>query len=105
MTTRRVRACALQEIPPGTAIPIDGLPPLVVFNVEGELCAMDDVCSHAFAVLSEGHFDGTAIECPLHMSRFDPRTGDPLCGPATEPVRTHPVELDGEDVIVHVGGR
>lgn len=98
-----VRVCRLDEFPVGTMRELDTLPPIVLFNVGGEIYAIDDVCSHAFSLLSEGYFDGTAIECPLHMSRFDVRTGRPLCPPATEPVRTHKVEIADGYVTVHIG--
>jgi 3-phenylpropionate/trans-cinnamate dioxygenase ferredoxin subunit len=98
-----VRVCRLDEFPPGTMREVDSLPPIVLFNVEGHIYAIDDVCSHAFSLLSEGYFDGTTVECPLHMSRFDVRTGEPLCPPATEPVRTHKVEIVDGEVTVHVG--
>lgn len=100
--THRVRVCRLHEFPPGTVRRLNTLPPVAVFNVAGRLYAIDDVCSHAWAVLSDGHFDGTSLECPVHLSRFDVRSGEPLCPPATEPLRTHQVEITGDEVVVHV---
>lgn len=99
----RIRACRLHEVPPGSVRQLDTLPPIALFNVEGDIHAIDDVCTHAFAVLSEGHFDGTSVECPLHMSSFDVRTGEPKCFPATEPVRKHRVEVVDGDVMVYIG--
>ena len=100
--THRVRVCRLHEFPPGTVRRLNTLPPVAVFNVAGRLYAIDDVCSHDYALLSEGHFDGTSLECPMHMSRFDVRNGEPLCLPATEPLRTHRVEVTGDEVVVHI---
>jgi 3-phenylpropionate/trans-cinnamate dioxygenase ferredoxin component len=83
------------DIPPGCAarVEIDGVP-VAIFNVEGSYYALDDTCSHAEASLSEGDLDieRCVIECPLHGSSFDLRTGDPLSLPAVEPVRAHRVE-------------
>ncbi|MGI8312072.1 bifunctional 3-phenylpropionate/cinnamic acid dioxygenase ferredoxin subunit [Saccharopolyspora hattusasensis] len=101
-STHRVRACSLREVPPGTARRLDTLPRIAIFNVNGTVYAVEDVCAHEFAVLSEGHFDGISVECPLHMSRFDVRTGEPLCLPATEPLRTYKVEVIDDDVFVHI---
>ncbi|MBV8194846.1 MAG: bifunctional 3-phenylpropionate/cinnamic acid dioxygenase ferredoxin subunit, partial [Candidatus Dormibacteraeota bacterium] len=85
------------DIPPGHAarVEIDGVP-VAIFNLDGDFYALDDTCSHAEASLSEGDLDPDrcAIECPLHGSSFDLRTGDPLTLPAVEPVRVHQVEVD-----------
>ncbi|WP_199740293.1 bifunctional 3-phenylpropionate/cinnamic acid dioxygenase ferredoxin subunit [Saccharopolyspora rhizosphaerae] len=94
--------CRLHEFPPGALRRLDTSPPVVVFNVGGWLYAIDDVCTHACGILSEGHFDGTSLECPVHLSRFDVRNGEPLCPPATEPVRTHRVEVSGNEIVVHI---
>ena len=84
------------DIPPGHAarIEIDEVP-IAIFNVEGELHCVDDTCTHQEASLSEGDLDleRCAIECPLHGSAFDLRTGDPITLPAVEPIRVHRVEV------------
>jgi len=67
-----------------------------------EFFAIQDLCSHAEVALSEGDVDGCTIECWLHGSRFDLRTGKPTGLPATEPVATFPVEVRGDDVYVDV---
>ena len=61
-----------------------------------------DICSHAEVSLSEGEVDDGEIECWLHGSRFDLRTGQPTGLPATEPVPVYPVKIDGDDVLVDV---
>jgi 3-phenylpropionate/trans-cinnamate dioxygenase ferredoxin component len=92
------------DIPPGHAarIEIDGVP-VAIFNVDGAFYALDDTCSHAEASLSEGDLDPErcAIECPLHGSSFDLRTGDALTLPAVEPVHVHQVAV-GDDGVVRV---
>jgi len=91
------------DIPPGHAgrVEIDDVP-VAIFNVDGSFYAVDDTCSHAEASLSEGDLDvdRCVIECPLHGSSFDLRTGDPLSLPAVEPVRVHRVDV--EDGILRV---
>lgn len=64
--------------------------------------AISDACPHEEASLSEGFVGGNEIECPRHGSRFDLRTGEPLSLPATEPVQTYPVLVDGMDVLVGI---
>ncbi|MFN2583094.1 MAG: bifunctional 3-phenylpropionate/cinnamic acid dioxygenase ferredoxin subunit [Candidatus Dormibacteria bacterium] len=87
------------DVPPGHAarVEIDGVP-VAIFNVNGTFHALDDTCSHAEASLSEGDLDDgrCTIECPLHGSTFDLRTGEPLTLPAIEPVRVHHVEVDAD---------
>ena len=84
------------DIPPGHAarVEIDEVP-IAIFNVEGQLHCVDDTCTHQEASLSEGELDleRCAIECPLHGSAFDLRTGDPVSLPAVEPVRVHRVQV------------
>ena len=67
-----------------------------------EIYAILDECSHQSIALSEGEVEGCEIECWLHGSRFDLRTGKPLALPATEPVPIYPVTVDGDDVYVDV---
>ncbi len=77
-----------------------GATPVGVFKVGDEICALNDVCSHAFALLSQGFQDGDAIECPLHGARFDIRTGAVLSAPATEPVRSLEIRIIAGEVQV-----
>lgn len=90
------------DIPPGHAarVEIDDVP-VAIFNVDGTFYALDDTCSHAEASLSEGDLDvdRCAIECPLHGSTFDLRTGEPLTLPAVEPVGVHRVDVDENGVL------
>lgn len=86
---------SIDDVPPGHAAraEIDEVP-IAIFNVDGAFYCLDDTCSHAQASLSDGDLDvrRCAIECPLHGSAFDLRTGEPLSLPAVEPVRTHAVD-------------
>ena len=74
----------------------------VVRGEDGELHAISDVCSHGAVSLSDGEVEGTTIECWLHGSRFDLRTGAPTGLPAIRPVPVYPVTVDGERVLVDV---
>ena len=90
------RACRVEDIPTGEAIRLPVLPPIAVFNVDGEFYATDDTCTHAESSLTEGYIDGDEVECIFHFAKFCIRTGAALSRPATEPLRTHEVRvLDG----------
>jgi 3-phenylpropionate/trans-cinnamate dioxygenase ferredoxin subunit len=97
------RACALAEVPEdgALAVELDG-EPVAVVRAGGEVFAIRDECSHAAVPLSEGEVDGCTIECWLHGSRFDLRTGKPTGMPATEPVPVYPVKIEGDDVLVAI---
>jgi 3-phenylpropionate/trans-cinnamate dioxygenase ferredoxin subunit len=90
-----VKVCAAEEIAIGTSISanIDGLDIAIVHAEDGEFYAIYDECSHAAVPLSEGEVEGCTLECWLHGSRFDLRTGQPIGLPATVPVPVYPVEL------------
>lgn len=75
---------------------------ICLVKAEGEVFAINDLCSHADVSLSEGDVDGCSIECWLHGSRFDLRTGKPLGPPATKAVPTYAVRIDGDQVLVDV---
>ncbi len=90
-----IKVCAAEDIEPGTAISadIDGVQVAVVRTTHGEVFAIHDECSHASVPLSEGEIEGCTLECWLHGSRFDLRTGQPIGPPATAPVPVYPVEI------------
>jgi 3-phenylpropionate/trans-cinnamate dioxygenase ferredoxin component len=95
------RVCRISELGPGDVRRIDD-PAIAVFNVDGALFAISDVCTHADAPLSEGRVDGETVECPLHGACFDLRTGEALTPPAVEPVQTYAVVLQDDNVYVDV---
>ena len=95
------RACALSELPEEGAIGVEvNGEPVAVIRAEGEVFALRDVCSHAEVPLSEGEIYDCTVECWLHGSCFDLRTGNPTGPPATEPVPTYQVKIQGDDVYV-----
>jgi 3-phenylpropionate/trans-cinnamate dioxygenase ferredoxin subunit len=73
-----------------------GSQPIAVVRTDEGIFAIDDRCSHADVALSDGEVEGCAIECWLHGSAFDLRTGVPLSLPATVPVPIHAVRVEGE---------
>jgi 3-phenylpropionate/trans-cinnamate dioxygenase ferredoxin subunit len=88
-----ISVCTLDELPPGAAVRLEGDVPIAVFNVDGELYAVDDTCTHQDASLADGWVEGCWVECPLHASTFDLRTGAVSGPPAKTGVRTHGVEI------------
>jgi 3-phenylpropionate/trans-cinnamate dioxygenase ferredoxin component len=95
------RACAVSELPDEGVLGIQlGSVPVAIVRAEGEVYAINDVCSHEEVPLSEGEVYDHTVECWLHGSCFDVRTGKPTGPPATEPVATYPVRVDGDDVYV-----
>ncbi|MFM8772387.1 MAG: non-heme iron oxygenase ferredoxin subunit [Actinomycetota bacterium] len=92
-----VDVCALADIPDGGALRVlVGDRAVAVARCDGAVYAILDVCSHADVPLSEGEVSDCAIECWLHGSAFDLRTGVPLSLPATVPVPVFAVEIQGE---------
>ena len=97
------RACSLDEVPADTAlaVSVDGHEVAIARDGD-EVFAIEDLCSHAAVALSEGEVESCQIECWLHGSMFDLRTGKPTNFPATEPVATFPVDVRDGDVYVDV---
>ena len=89
------------ELAPGKMkrVDLDGRR-LLLANVDGTFYAADDTCTHEDASLSTGFLKGEIIKCPLHGSRFNLCTGKVLDDPADQDLRTYPVKLDGDDILV-----
>lgn len=98
----RHRLCRLDEVAPGVPLRVEpeGLPPLAVYNVDGEIFVTDDTCTHGNASLADGYLEGDEIECPWHSGRFCVRDGRATSLPAAQPVRTWAVEIEDGDVFV-----
>ncbi len=98
-----MRAASLADVPDEGAVRVEvGGRPICLAKSGGEVFAIADVCSHADVALSEGDVEDGKIECWLHGSLFDLRTGQPSGLPATRPVPTFPVTVEGDDVLVQM---
>ena len=73
---------------------------LALYEVDGEVYASDNRCTHGDALLSDGFLEGHHIECPFHQGRFDVCTGKALCAPLTEDIRVYPVRIENKRVLV-----
>jgi 3-phenylpropionate/trans-cinnamate dioxygenase ferredoxin component len=94
-----IRVCNTAELLPGEyRIAWDGDVAIAVFNIDGDLYAVEDVCTHDGGELAGGPVDGFAIECVRHGARFDLRTGAVLCPPAYEPIAKFPVKVEDSTV-------
>ena len=94
--------CDLSDLPIGRPVQavVSGVVMAVVRVADREVYAVNDVCTHANVSLSEGDLIGCQLECWMHGSRFDLRTGVPSGPPAIVPVAVYPVRLDGDDVYI-----
>ncbi len=95
------RVAATSDVPAGEGLRVKlDQYEIAVFNIDGEFYAIDDVCTHAFALLSEGFVEGDVIECPLHSGRFEIKTGKAVAAPCTVDVRTYPVRREDDAILV-----
>ena len=98
------RACDVADLRDDEALPVTvGDLDVAVVKVGDEVFAISDECSHAAVALSEGDIEGCTLECWMHGSRFDLRTGKPLGPPATDPVPVFPVRVEDDVVLIDVG--
>lgn len=95
---RVASATAVKEDQP-LSVEVNGSP-IGIFLVDQQYYAIEDVCPHAFALLSQGFVEGCEVECPLHEAVFDLTNGKCLGGPAERDVRTYQVKVEGEELMV-----
>jgi 3-phenylpropionate/trans-cinnamate dioxygenase ferredoxin subunit len=98
-----IPACPLADLPRGEAFRLEIDPPVTVFHTEdGELFAIDDTCTHQDASLADGWVEDCWVECPLHASKFNLKTGEVDAPPAKLPVRTHEVVVENGMIYVQL---
>jgi 3-phenylpropionate/trans-cinnamate dioxygenase ferredoxin subunit len=92
-----IDVASLADIPPGAAVQVEVSGRHIgIYRVDDTLYAMDDLCSHDYAWLSEGAFNTTTrtVRCPKHTSNFDITTGRPKTLPAIRPVKTYATKIE-----------
>ena len=94
-----VTVATLDELIPEIPLAVDEHEIAIVLH-RGEYFAIHNLCSHGHVPLSDGDVEEGSIECYLHGSRFDLRSGRALCLPATEPVNVYPVQIEDQQVLV-----
>jgi len=99
-TKQWVRACPVADIRQGEpkGMKLGGIP-VALYRLEDGVHATHDVCTHAYALLSEGYIEGDVVECPLHGALFDIRSGKCLAV-GTADATTYPVRIEGDEVMV-----
>jgi len=98
-----VRAAARSDLAEGEVIGVEVAGnSIALYETEGQLFATDNICTHAYACLSDGWLDGEVIECPLHAARFDIRSGKVLDPPATEDLKTYPVRVVDDEIQIRL---
>jgi 3-phenylpropionate/trans-cinnamate dioxygenase ferredoxin subunit len=101
---RRIDLLGLDEVPPGTMKMawVDGTDQVLVVNSNGELSAVQGVCSHEYFELDKGFLTAGALTCALHLSRFDLESGEPLDPPAELPLAVYEVVVEGGRILIEV---
>ena len=98
-----VKVCDLSDVGPGTMFPIDvGNVRMMIVNADGRLYAVDRTCTHETADLSTGFLIGEEVTCPLHLSRFNVKTGAVQNPPATASLGIYKLKTEGTSVYVQV---
>ena len=96
-----VKVAQTGEVSPGQLKLIEvGDERILLVNLDGQYHAVTEVCTHAFAPLSEGDLTGKEVECPLHGSAFDITTGVVTSPPADESLTVYQVRVEGDDILV-----
>jgi nitrite reductase/ring-hydroxylating ferredoxin subunit len=98
-------ACLVSDLEPGSSMTVEGDVPVALFRTEaGEFYATADTCTHEKWSLGEdSDLEGYEVTCPLHMARYDVRSGQALCFPATVALATFAVEIGADDKVYVVG--
>ncbi len=100
---KTVKVAEVTELGPGDGktVEVEGVS-LALFNVDGTYFAIANTCTHVGGSLGEGALIGKEVTCPLHGAQFDATSGKVLGGPARSDVKSFPVSLEGDDVMVEV---
>lgn len=83
------------------AVTVDGRD-IALYDVDGEVFATNNLCTHGAARLSDGFLEGREIECPMHQGRFDVCTGQALCEPLTQAIQTYTVKIENMRVMLRL---
>lgn len=103
MSENWIDAIARDAVPEGDVVgAIVAGKDIAFYEVDGEVFASDNLCTHGAARLSDGFLEGNEIECPLHQGRFDVCTGKAMCAPLTEDIKTYPVKIENMRVMLRL---
>ncbi len=97
-----VKVATLAELPPGSGKPVEvNGKAIALFNVGGQVYAIDNTCLHRGGPLGDGMLEGEVVTCPWHMWEYNVRTGEFVANPEIK-VATYPVQVEGTDIKVAV---
>jgi nitrite reductase/ring-hydroxylating ferredoxin subunit len=101
--SKLVKIATTSEVSPGTGkeVEVEGKS-IALFNLDGTFYAIDNACTHVGGPLGEGELAGDVVTCPWHGAKFNVKTGDVLGPPARKGVRSYPVKVQGNDVLVEL---
>ncbi len=103
MNEQWIDISATTDVPEDDVVGIDiAGKSIALYQVDGAIYATDNLCTHGNARLCDGFLEGHEIECPLHQGKFDVRDGKAICAPLTEDVKTYPVRIEGNRVLVAI---
>ena len=102
MPEQFVKVAETDQLPPGQMMLVElgRFERILLVNLEGTYFAVDELCPHSGAALSEGDLYGGIVECPLHGSMFNLKTGEALMPPAEEDLAVYQVRVEGRDILV-----
>jgi naphthalene 1,2-dioxygenase ferredoxin component len=101
MSENWIDAAARADVPEGDVMAVQLADrEIALYEVEGEVFATDNICTHGHARLSDGFLEGHEIECPLHQGKFDVCTGQALCAPLTDNIKTYAVRIESMRVML-----
>ena len=75
---------------------------IALYKIDGAIFATSNICTHEYALLSDGYLDGDCVECPLHAAVFHVPTGEVRGGPTNCALKTFPVQLQDDIVMVEI---
>jgi 3-phenylpropionate/trans-cinnamate dioxygenase ferredoxin subunit len=101
---RRIDLLGVDEVPPGTMKMawVDGTDQVLVVNTNGDLVAVQGICSHEYFELDKGFLTAGTLTCALHLSRFDLYNGEPLDPPAELPLAVYSVVVEDDRILIEV---
>jgi len=103
MADNWIDAAAVADVPEGDVVGVRVAgKEIALYEVEGEIFATDNLCTHGQARMSDGFLEGREIECPLHQGRFDVCTGKAQCAPVTTDLKTYAVRIENLRVMLRL---
>lgn len=103
MADNWIDAAARDDVQEGDVIGVNaGGKEIALYEVDGEVFATDNICTHGHARMSDGFLEGREIECPLHQGKFDVCSGKALCAPLTEDIKTYAVRIENMRVMLNM---